>query len=158
MEILGMLDTLESMILEGFKIPMTKKTLINEEKVLQVIDKIRLVSQGGGGLVRPVIQVGAKQKPSGQSKQELMEFEESARSVEKFKETLPRASAGEEKATEIIESAYKIAKEVRMGADKYADEVLTNLEATSSRILRAVKAGRARLNRTVSPEPRKEDE
>jgi hypothetical protein len=158
MEILGLLDTLESIILEGFKIPMTKKTVINEDKVLQVIDKIRLVSQGGGSLVKNVIQVGAKHQPNVPSKQELMEFDEPAKSVERFKETIPRMSAGEEKATEIIESAYKIAKEVRMGADKYADEVLTNLEATSSRILRAVKAGRSRLNRTVSPEPRKEDE
>lgn len=48
MEILGLLDTLESMILEGFRVPLTKKTMIDEEKVLQVVDKIRLVAQGGG--------------------------------------------------------------------------------------------------------------
>ena len=56
MEILGLLDTLESMILEGFKIPLTKKTLINEDKILQVIDKIRLVSQGGGDFVKKAIE------------------------------------------------------------------------------------------------------
>ncbi len=117
----------------------------------------RMVAQGGGSLVKNVIQVGARQKPAVQSKQELMEFEEEGKSVEKARETLPRMTGSEEKATEIIESAYKIAKEVRMGADKYADEVLTNLEATSSRILRAVKAGRARLNRTVTHEIKEED-
>jgi len=145
MEILGLLDTLESMILEGFKVPLTGKTIINEEKILQVIDKIRLVVQGGGDLVKKAIE--KRQVPP---KQESIEFMQSRREVEKVKEGLPAMSNSEEKATEIIENAYKIAKEVRMGADKYADEVLSNLEATSSRILRAVRAGRSRLGRFTS--------
>jgi len=145
MEILGLLDTLESMILEGFRVPLTKKTMINEEKVLQVVDKIRLVAQGGGELVKKAID-----KRTTPPKQETIEFVEARRELEKMKEVLPAASEREEKATEIIENAYKIAKEVRMGADKYADEVLSNLEATSSRILRAVKAGRTRLGKFVS--------
>ena len=71
MEILGLLDTLESMILEGFKIPMSKKTVINEEKVLQVIDKIRLVSQGGGEFVKKALD---KRGGIPLSKQESMEI------------------------------------------------------------------------------------
>lgn len=144
MEILGLLDTLESMILEGFRIPLTKKTMINEDKVLQVVDKIRLVSQGGGDLVKNAI--GKRTAPA--PKQETIEFAEARKEVEKVKEGLPVDN--EDRATEIIESAYKIAKEVRMGADKYADEVLSNLEATSSRILRSVKAGRTRLGKFVT--------
>lgn len=148
MEILGLLDTLESMILEGFRIPLTKKTIINEEKVLQVTDKIRLVVQGGGGLVKEAI--GKKPVPP---KQESMDFVEARKDLERVKEMLPMTSDNDDKATEIIESAYKIAKEVRMGADKYADEVLSNLEATSSRILRSVKAGRTRLGKFVTGAP-----
>jgi hypothetical protein len=147
MEILGLLDTLESMILEGFRIPLTKKTMINEEKVLQVVDKIRLVAQGGGDLVKKAIDKRTVPAP----KQETIEFAEARREVEKVKEGLPVDN--EDRATEIIESAYKIAKEVRMGADKYADEVLSNLEATSSRILRSVKAGRTRLGKFVTGSP-----
>ena len=147
MEILGLLDTLESMILEGFRIPLTKKTVINEEKVLQVLDKIRLVSQGGGDFVKKAID---KRPAAGAVKQESIEFTEARKEMEKVKDNLPGMTSGEEKATEIIENAYKISKEVRMGADKYADEVLSSLEASASRILRAVKAGRARLGRYVS--------
>ena len=145
MEILGLLDTVESMILEGFRIPLTKKTVINEEKVLQVLDKIRLVVQGGGEMAK--IAIGRKPGVSAQPKQEPIEFVNATKEVERVKQDLSPMSEGDYKATEIIESAYKIAKEVRMGADKYADEVLSNLEATSSRILRAVKAGRIRLNK-----------
>jgi hypothetical protein len=147
MEILGLLDTLESMILEGLRVPLTKKTLINEEKVLQVLDKIRLVAQGGGDLARTAI--GKKPGVAAQPKQETIEFVSATREIEKVKQELAPMSEGDLKATEIIENAYKIAKEVRMGADKYADEVLSNLEATSSRILRAVKAGRSRLGKFV---------
>jgi len=146
MEILGLLDTLESMILEGFRIPLTKKTVINEEKLLQIIDKIRLVVQGGGEFVRDAIGKRTVVPP----KQGTIEFDTARKEIEKVKEGLPAMSDKEEKATEIIENAYKIAKEVRMGADKYADEVLLNLEATSSRILRAVRAGRTRLGKFVT--------
>jgi len=145
MEILGLLDTLESMILEGFRIPLSRKTMIDEEKVLQVIDKIRLVSQGGGDFVKKAID----KRPSAAVKQETMEFSEARKDIEKVKESMAM-TGGEEKATEIIENAYKISKEVRMGADKYADEVLSSLEASASRILRAVKAGRSRLGRYIS--------
>ncbi len=148
MEILGLLDTLESMILEGFRIPLTKKTVINEEKVLQVLDKIRLVAQGGGDLVKKAID-----KRTVLPKQETLESAEARKEVERVKEGLSVGPGNEERATEIIESAYKIAKEVRMGADKYADEVLSNLEATSSRILRAVKAGRTRLGKFITGSP-----
>jgi hypothetical protein len=147
MEILGLLDTLESMILEGFRVPLSKKTMIDEEKVLQVIDKIRLVAQGGGGLVRDALN---NKRPAAAPKQEDQDIIETRKEVEKLKERLPVSSEKEGKATELIENAYKIAKEVRMGADKYADEVLSSLEATSSRILRSVKAGRARLGRSVT--------
>jgi hypothetical protein len=149
MEILGLLDTLESMILEGFRIPLTKKTVINEEKVLQVVDKIRLVAQGGGELVKKAIDKRTAPPP----KQETIEFAEARKEVERVKEGLSSGAENEDRATEIIESAYKIAKEVRMGADKYADEVLSNLEATSSRILRAVKAGRTRLGKFIAGPP-----
>jgi len=147
MEILGLIDTLESMIVEGFRIPLTKKTVINEEEVLKVLDKIRLVVQGGGGLAK--IAIGNKPGIAAQPKQETIEFVSATREIEKVKLGLDQMSDGDLKATEIIENAYKIAKEVRMGADKYADEVLSNLEATSSRILRSVKAGRSRLGKFV---------
>jgi len=153
MELLGLLDTLESMILEGFKIPMTKKTLIDEEKVLQVLDKMRLVVQGGGGVARDNI----TNRPQHTTRQESLDRIGAEKDVARITEGISSSSGSKEKATEIIENAYKIAKEVRMGADKYADDVLTNLEATSSRILRAVKAGRSRLGKFITGAPLHED-
>jgi len=129
MEVLGLMDTLESMVLDAFRIPFTKKIVLNEEKVLSLIDKMRLVVQGGGGLAREVINADPEKKETHPA--------------------LEGRSEEEVKAVEILQQAYQMAKEIREGADHYADEVLANLEATSTRILRTVKAGRDRL---VKPE------
>ncbi|MFH1386926.1 MAG: hypothetical protein ABIH50_04605 [bacterium] len=128
MEILGLLDTLESIVLDGSKIPFSKKVMVNEDELLKVIDKIRLVVQGGSDYARKAI--GSK----GGEVTEKVEVSE-----------LQPKPTGENKAAEVIEQAYQMAKEIRDGADKYADEVLANIEATSTRILRTVKAGRDRL-------------
>lgn len=141
MEILGLIDSLESLILDGFKVPMTKKTLINEEQVLELIDKIRLVAQGGSGFAKERIDKD-RVKPS-------METIESPNIQTREPVVSQEPLTDKAKAAEIIQQAYQIAKEVREGADKYADEVLSNMELTSTRVLRTIKAGRERLQTTV---------
>jgi hypothetical protein len=140
MEILGLLDTLESMILDGAKIPLTKRIIINEEKILAVIDKMRLVAQGGGGFAKDAI--------ASKGAQHFRESAGDAEAGSESKEMLDVKSQEEAKAVEVLQQAYQMAKEVREGADKYADEVLANLEATSTRILRTIRAGRDRLTKS----------
>jgi nicotinate-nucleotide pyrophosphorylase len=135
-KILGLLDTLESLILDSLKIPMTGKTLINESEVLAVIDKIRLVMQGDPGIMMR----------SPQEKQESQ--------ANKIRMIQPQDGEGisgadaQAKAMEIIQQAYQVASEIKAGANKYADDVLSNLEANANRIIRTIKNGRQRLNKT----------
>ena len=136
MEILGLLDTLESMVLDGFKIPLTGKTMINEEKVLNLVDKIRLVVEGGQDFAKKAI--GMEGQANNDNKFKFQK-EEAVNAPSTPQEDMQL------KVNEVMEQAYQIAKEVRYGADKYADEVLSNLETTTMRILRTVKAGRDRL-------------
>jgi len=136
-KILGLLDTLETIVLDSTKVPFTKKILVDEEKLLAIIDKIRLVMQGG-------VDFSKKQKPESTEGSSEMASSSTAETLER--EGRPKEEA---KAVEVIEKAYQMAKEIRAGADKYADEVLANLEATSTRILRTVKAGRERLDKTT---------
>lgn len=140
MEILGLLDTLESMILDGAKIPLTKKIIINEDKILAVIDKMRLVIQGRGGLAKEAISSKQGTRDVERGTEEKVSGPE--------REIIEGRTQEEVKAIEVLQQAYQMAKEVRDGADKYADEVLANLEATSTRVLRTIKAGRGRLAKT----------
>lgn len=138
MEILGLLDTLESIVLDSSKIPFTKKVVVDEEKLLSIIDKIRLVIQGGTDFAKKAIGRNDGTEDSDEMVQPQAPIPE-----------MEGKSRSEAKAVEIIEQAYRMAKEVREGADKYADEILANLESTSTRVLRTVKAGRDRLAKTT---------
>jgi hypothetical protein len=136
MEILGLLDHLESIVLDSAKIPFSKKIMVDEDKLLTVIDKIRMVLQGGSDYAKKAI--GKSDEPAAGQTEMTIEAAENE-----------RRAPNESKSVEIMEQAYKMAKEIREGADKYADEVLANLEATSTRVLRTVKAGRERLEKTT---------
>ena len=135
-KILGLLDTLESLILDSLKIPMTGKTLINEAEVLAVIDKIRLVMQGDPGIMMR----SPQEKQENQiSKPKMIQQQDG--------DGLSGQDA-QAKAMEIIQQAYQVAAEIKAGANKYADDVLSNLEANANRIIRTIKNGRLRLNKT----------
>ena len=41
-KLLGLLDALESVILEGPKVPLSNKLLVSEERVSEIIEKIRI--------------------------------------------------------------------------------------------------------------------
>jgi len=138
MEILGLLDSMESMILDSFKIPMTGKVFINEADILSLIDKMRLVCQKGDGYAKGFIETDKRNISQRSDRIEVPHVSE-IKSI--TKDNL------DEKAIEVIQQAYQMAKEIRIGADKYADEVLANLEVTSSRILRTIKNGRSRLSK-----------
>ena len=167
MEILGLIDALEAQILDSFKVPMSKKIMIDEDKVLAILDKIRLVAQGGGGFAKKALQNpnSPAQSQGGSNSNQNQNQVPMMPAKEERVETRPAPSARfsdvkanftpeptlEEKGQEIMQQAYQIAKEVRSGADHYADEVLANLEATTVRILRTLKAGRDRLNKNEEP-------
>ncbi|MFH0887137.1 MAG: hypothetical protein V1843_03100 [bacterium] len=144
MEILGLLDSLESMILDSFKIPLSGKTIVNEGEILALIDKIRLVAQSGEDFAKKAIERDMHFKDDSKKDEQLIQKAVSEVSAKGISD-----KELEEKAAEIIEQAYEISKEIRHGADKYADDVLANLEATSSRILRTIRNGRSRLTKMV---------
>ncbi|MCX5749149.1 MAG: hypothetical protein NTZ10_02765 [Candidatus Saganbacteria bacterium] len=137
MEILGLIDTLESVICDSIKIPFTGKTIVNESDILSIIDKMRLVLQSGEGFSRTKIATKAG---------EMMLHAKPHEGADGAKAA--PADNPDGKAAEIIQQAYQVSKEIRAGADRYADDVLATLEATTGRIIRTVKNGRVRLNKT----------
>ncbi|MCX5750703.1 MAG: hypothetical protein NT099_03395 [Candidatus Saganbacteria bacterium] len=142
MEILGLIDTLESVILEGNRVPLTKKIMVDEAKVLSLIDKIRLVVQGGGDYAKKIIDKDFKSEGEAH-------FTPGQEESKSENNAIPEGMMGDNKSMEVIQQAYQMAKEVRVGADKYADEVLSNLEAAAGRVLRTIQAGRDRLKKNL---------
>lgn len=56
MQLLGLLDTLEATILNGKKVMMTDKVMVNEGQLLEIIDKIRGVIKSGGNAAKQAIE------------------------------------------------------------------------------------------------------
>ncbi len=141
MEILGIIDTLESKICDSLKIPLVGKIIIDEAEVLNLLDKMRLVLQNDKGYIGGSM--------SNMRTSPVMEKQEIVKEVP--------LDMHEASANEIIQKSYQISNEIKAGADRYADEVLSNLEATADRILRTVKNGRFRLSKNIGSELKLED-
>ena len=115
MQLLGLIDTLEAIILKSKKIPMTDKVILEEKKLLSLIDKIRLVIKQGEGVIRKSIEKEIEEK---KKKQMTMEMEP------------------ENEAQNIINDAYSKARQIRDGADEYADQILGNLQIIITKMQR----------------------
>ncbi len=100
-KILGLLDVLESNILEGKKVPLTEKVMVDEKEIINIIDKIRSVVQS-----EDVIQHNIQVKP-----------------VDEFK-----AMQQQEKADIQTNSEIEKAKKIKEGAQEYAQYILSNLQ------------------------------
>lgn len=133
--LLGLLEALESAILESPKVPFTDRTIIEETKILEIIDKIRMVVQSGPETARESIE----------TKEEVAAVALPAQEVKEAAQKPSTFFEAQEKANEIIKKSKELARQLKFDADKYADQVLANLALTVTKILRAVENGRQRL-------------
>ena len=110
-EILGLLDALESVVLESKKIPLTENIILEERKVIDLIDKIRITVNSNGNNVRKTVDIN--EESSNQSDDII---------IDKLKPT--------QKESDILEEAKKI----KEGASEYAEYVLTSLQLTITKM------------------------
>lgn len=106
--IYGMLDALESVVLEGKKVPFSEKILLDEKQLLTLVDKIRLSIKSEAEVIQNALSRNAKP----------IERDEQVTQTEALPPT----------EDNILESAYKEARNIKKGADEYADFVLANLQ------------------------------
>ncbi len=140
MDILYLLDRLETVLTSGSRLPLTGKTVVDEHECLDIIDQLRVA-----------IPEEVKQAKKLQSERErmLQEAEERAsRVVAHAQEQVAGmaqqheiAKVAEAKARRILEDAEAEAVERREGADRYAVEALSDLESRLNELLSVVRNG-----------------
>lgn len=111
-EVLGLLDSLEATFLEAPRVPLTNKLIVEEKKVLQIIDKVRLAIKNGN-VVRQSVDILA-------SLDETVNADSVATKVIS--------------STETVVEAQKKAKKVKEGANDYAEYVLASLQLTVTKM------------------------
>lgn len=109
-DILGLVDSLEATILESPKVPLTDKLVIEEKKILQLVDKVRMAIKNGG-IARQSIDINREihiQDP-----------------VQKNIAAPSEVSLSE---------AQEKARQIKQGANEYAEYVLSNLQLSVSKL------------------------
>lgn len=125
-ELLGLIDTLEATVLEGKRILLTEQVIINEKKILQIIDKIRLVLSKEESFIRNAVEI--------KNKEEIVIVNKNTQqSVSDVSLT-----SGDKKETEEAEK-------IKKGANEYADYVLANLHLMISKMQKQI----VKLEKTI---------
>jgi len=144
MDILHLVDRLEEIFNSGRPIPFTHNLVVDEDRVLDLIDQMRVSIPD---------EVKKAQQVLAQRDRVLAQAqEEAARTVqlakEKGEQLMDRESvvmAAQTRADQILQTAKADADAIRADADDYALEMLTQLETELAKSLTQVRNGIAKL-------------
>ncbi|MDI6709179.1 MAG: ATPase [Thermoanaerobacterales bacterium] len=144
MELLSVLNELEEFIQSCSRVPMTKKVLVDEEKVLDFLDRIRTLLPDEVRKAKWVVQ--EREKVLAESRQEAERLlEEARKEITRQAEESEIVREAKEMADDLLKKAEQMAREMRLGARDYADDILAKLESRLDRLLKEVEAGRNEL-------------
>ncbi len=146
MDILFLLDRLETVLTSGSRIPLSGKTVVDEHECLDIIDQMRVAVPE---------EVKQAKKLQGERERLVEEAEERASRIVAHAQEQASAMAqqheivktAEAKARRILEEAEGEARERREGADRYAAEALSELEGRLTELLGVVRNGIRALGR-----------
>ena len=146
MDILQLLDRLETVLSSGSRLPFSGKTVVDEHECLDILDQLRVA-----------IPEDVKQAKRVQNERDRLlrdAEDQAARIVAHAQEQVSQmvdqheiTRAAESKARLILQDADLEASERRDGADRYAAETLSALEQQLSEQLNVVRNGIRALSR-----------
>ena len=140
MDIQHLVDRLEDLIDEGRHLPMTKMTVIDEERALEIIDQMRIsvpeeIEKAGRVLSQ-------RDRLISQANEETARVLELAREkADSLVQHDAIAQAAKNQAANILDQARQDAELIRAEADQYVLTVLNELEANLIRTLTVVRNG-----------------
>ena len=141
-EILGLVDVLESYILDGKKIPFSDNVIVNEKNTIELIDKIRGIIQSNGESIRN--QIDIKEDPV---------------LIEALKTDKPNVMT-----SQYVKDEVNKAKKIKEGAEDYANYILANLQLTITKMQKNllkleknIEIGREVVNTRINETEKKEE-
>jgi DNA-directed RNA polymerase beta' subunit len=157
-DILYLVDRLEDLLSNGFRVPFTTNAVIDEEAFLDLIDQMRIAIPNEIRQAQRVIQ--EKDRVLAQAREEadriLAQAHEEANRIISDQELVKATHA---RAESLMITAQDEAEEVRAGADDYALGVLEDLSNELERIRRTVNNGLESLQvRRAARQPAAMDE
>jgi cell division septum initiation protein DivIVA len=150
MDILHLVDRLEELFNESRPIPLTNNVVVDEDRMLDIIDQMRVAIPEQVKLAEKLL--AERDRTLAQAQEEANRTVNLAR--EKSEGLLERDSiveAAQSRADQIVEQAHLDAEATRREADQYVLETLTSLEIEMERVINQVRNGIRALQHTQSP-------
>ncbi|MEW5761790.1 MAG: ATPase [Bacillota bacterium] len=144
MELLEALNEMEEFLEHCTRIPMTRKVIVDEEKLLDFLDRVRSLLPEEVRKAKWLVQ--EREKLLAESRDEANRIlEDARREIERRVEESEIVRQAQETAEDLLRRAEQSAREMRLGARDYADDVLARLEGYLEKIAKEVAAGRLEL-------------
>lgn len=144
MELLSILNEMEEFVQNSSRVPMTKKVLVDEDRMLDFLDRIRTILPEEVRKAKWVVQ--EREKVINETKAEAARMiEEAQKDIQRRAEESEIVKQARTMADEIIQKAEETSKEMRLGARDYADDVLARLETRLDRLIKEIESGRTEL-------------
>ncbi len=127
MDVIKLLEYLQEIIESSSKIPVTGKAVINKKEILDIIDQI--INHLPDEFKKAQWICDEKERILVDAKKQAKIFEEET--IDKIRRRVEKQDLVKEaqtRAEEIIASAQRDAKIMRLGAKDYADEILSQLD------------------------------
>lgn len=136
-DILYLVDRLEALLAKGWRVPMSSKTMIDEDEFLDIVDQMRIAIPEEIKQSKKIVQ--ERDRVIAQAQEEAqritaMAREDSARLTNDHAVT----KAAETRAAEIEAAAKSSAITIRQGADQYALQALSELQTRLEQLAQQV--------------------
>ena len=144
MDVIEMLSELEEIIEKGFEIPLVKKTFIDKETVMSLINDISLQLPDELRVAKSIAEDSKKiiADAQRQADAKIKEAEHKIMGLVDEHEITRQATAN---ANDIISKAQKDGREIKLAAIKFADELLERVEADVKSVGDKLRQGRENL-------------
>ena len=136
-ELDDLIDELEDALAEGRRVPFSGRLMVDEERILDIIDRMRVAVPEELKQARRVI-----------GEQERL-LSEARAQVQQTMEEQGLLAAVEAERARLLDEAARDAQGVRAGADDYARQVLEELEQRLARLSASVQNGLKELRQAA---------
>lgn len=159
-DILTLLDKLDSYLSECPRVPLVGKLLVDEDEVFGLIDDIRAALPQEVEQARWLLK--ERERILADARKEA---EEIIRDAQEQIATIASESVivreAKVQADELLQKAREVARQITFGSRQYADELMLRVERVLNEVLEAVREGRRQLDvssPTAPESPLEEDE
>jgi len=144
LELFNILNELEELVENSPKIPMTRRVVVDEDRLFDYLDRIRTSLPDELRQAKWVIQ--EREKVITDSKREALRIiEDAEKQLERKADESEVTRKAQDLAMEVQQRAEEVSEQIKQGAREYADDILAGLEDNLAHILEEIRQGRSEL-------------